>query len=110
MTSPIQLTFANQALLSGIEMQTPTRFTFRGAMGDRVEGWVLKPYGFQPGQTYPVANLVHGGFELHSPIRSSFHPSPPRAHPPSVPRAAGSMTGAIAGTLSSGLATATVSS
>ena len=37
------------------------QFTFTGAHGDEVHGFVLKPVDFEEGQKYPVAFLVHGG-------------------------------------------------
>ncbi|KAK9765813.1 Dipeptidyl-peptidase 5 [Basidiobolus ranarum] len=36
-------------------------FWFTGAKGDKVHGWILKPYNFDPKKKYPVAFLVHGG-------------------------------------------------
>ena len=33
----------------------------RAANGETVYGYVMKPYGFEPGKRYPVAFLVHGG-------------------------------------------------
>lgn len=37
------------------------QFTFEGAHGDKVYGYVVKPVDFQAGRKYPVAFLVHGG-------------------------------------------------
>jgi len=36
-------------------------FTFKGWNGEPVQGYVVKPVGFEPGKTYPVAFLIHGG-------------------------------------------------
>lgn len=36
-------------------------FTFKGANGDRVQGYVVKPVGYKRGHTYPVAFIIHGG-------------------------------------------------
>lgn len=36
-------------------------FRFRGWHQDPVEGLVLRPAGFQPGERYPVVFLLHGG-------------------------------------------------
>nr|WP_303652546.1 S9 family peptidase [Paludisphaera mucosa] len=36
-------------------------FTFDGAEGDKVQGWLLKPPGFDPKKKYPVVFLIHGG-------------------------------------------------
>ena len=36
-------------------------FTFSGADGDSVHGWLLRPPGFDPAKKYPVLFLIHGG-------------------------------------------------
>ena len=36
-------------------------YTFKGANGDTVQGYVVKPVGFKKGKTYPVAFVIHGG-------------------------------------------------
>ena len=36
-------------------------FTFNGANGDSVQGYVVKPVGYKRGKTYPVAFIIHGG-------------------------------------------------
>lgn len=37
------------------------QFSFRGAGNATVHGYVVKPWNYQEGQTYPVAFLIHGG-------------------------------------------------
>ena len=37
------------------------QFDFKGANGDTVHGYVVKPWNYQEGETYPVAFLIHGG-------------------------------------------------
>ena len=37
------------------------QFSFKGANGDTVYGYVMKPWNYEPGKKYPVAFLVHGG-------------------------------------------------
>ena len=40
------------------------QFSFKGANGDTVYGWLTKPAGFQAGQAgqkYPLAFVIHGG-------------------------------------------------
>ena len=56
-----QLTHTNDALLSQLEMNPWEPFWFTGAGGTRVEGFIVKPPGFDPAQKYPVVYLVHGG-------------------------------------------------
>ena len=37
------------------------QFSFKGWNGDTVHGYVVKPWNYQEGKTYPVAFLIHGG-------------------------------------------------
>ncbi len=36
-------------------------FTFKGAGGDTVQGYVVKPVDYKSGKKYPVAFIIHGG-------------------------------------------------
>jgi dipeptidyl aminopeptidase/acylaminoacyl peptidase len=56
-----RLTEINKDALAGIELGTPLEFTFAGAGGDTVHGWVVKPAGLAPGQKAPMALIIHGG-------------------------------------------------
>ena len=56
-----RLTDANHELLAGRSMSEFEQFSFRGWNRETVYGYVVKPYGFEPGRRYPVAFLVHGG-------------------------------------------------
>jgi dipeptidyl aminopeptidase/acylaminoacyl peptidase len=58
---PTQITHVNQEALAGVGMGEPEQFSFQGANGDTVWGWITKPVGFQPGTKYPLAFLIHGG-------------------------------------------------
>lgn len=58
---PRALTHMNDELLAGIERPAPESFSFTGAEGARVQGWLLKPPGFDPKKKYPVMFLLHGG-------------------------------------------------
>jgi dipeptidyl aminopeptidase/acylaminoacyl peptidase len=55
------ITRINQPLLSQLSMPKLESFWFRGAHGDRVEGFVVRPPNFNHGQKYPVKFLIHGG-------------------------------------------------
>jgi dipeptidyl aminopeptidase/acylaminoacyl peptidase len=59
--SDYQITHMNDALLSTIDMQPVERFTFKGANGDNVEGFLIKPPGFDATKKYPLKFLIHGG-------------------------------------------------
>lgn len=57
----LPLTHVNEALLSQIEMQSLESFTFKGAKNDDVQGFLVKPPGFDPNKKYPLKFLIHGG-------------------------------------------------
>jgi len=59
--SPWQVTHMNDALLSQIEMQPLESFTFDGANDEKVQGFMIKPPGFDPNKKYPLKFLIHGG-------------------------------------------------
>jgi dipeptidyl aminopeptidase/acylaminoacyl peptidase len=56
-----QLTHMNDALLSQIDMQPLESFTFKGANDEEVQGFMVKPPGFDPAKKYPLKFLIHGG-------------------------------------------------
>jgi dipeptidyl aminopeptidase/acylaminoacyl peptidase len=56
-----QLTKVNQEALAGVQMGEVEQFSFKGAEGATVYGWVTKPVGFEAGRKYPLAFLIHGG-------------------------------------------------
>jgi dipeptidyl aminopeptidase/acylaminoacyl peptidase len=51
----------NDALLSQIDMQPLESFTFKGANDEEVQGFMVKPPGFDPTKKYPLKFLIHGG-------------------------------------------------
>ena len=55
------LTRVNAARLQAAQMSRPEEFWFKGALDEKVHGWLFKPVGFQEGRKYPLAFLVHGG-------------------------------------------------
>jgi len=55
------LTRVNAARLETVKLSRPEEFWFKGAMDEKVHGWILKPVDFQEGRRYPLAFLVHGG-------------------------------------------------
>jgi dipeptidyl aminopeptidase/acylaminoacyl peptidase len=58
---PEPVTHMNDALLSQIDMQPLESFTFKGANDDEVQGFMIKPPGFDPNKKYPLKFLIHGG-------------------------------------------------
>ncbi len=55
------VTGMNHALLSQIDMQPVESFTFKGANNEEVQGFMVKPPGFDPNKKYPLKFLIHGG-------------------------------------------------
>jgi dipeptidyl aminopeptidase/acylaminoacyl peptidase len=55
-----QLTFFNKDRLAKISFGAYEQFSFKGAKGDTVYGYVVKPVGFKGGKA-PVAFIIHGG-------------------------------------------------
>ena len=58
---PVQLTHLNQALLAQRKFGEYQQFSFPGANGENVFGYIVKPADFKGTQKYPVAFLIHGG-------------------------------------------------
>ncbi len=56
-----QITRFNAARLKDLRMGDYEFFTFKGAEGATVQGYVVKPVGFKAKQKYPVAFIIHGG-------------------------------------------------
>jgi dipeptidyl aminopeptidase/acylaminoacyl peptidase len=56
-----QLTAVNAGALADVEMGAYEQFSFKGAEGATVYGYVMKPAGFEDGERYPVAFIIHGG-------------------------------------------------
>jgi dipeptidyl aminopeptidase/acylaminoacyl peptidase len=59
--APQPLTRHNEALVAQLDLSPAESFTFSGADGDQVQGWLVKPPGFDPAKKYPVVFLIHGG-------------------------------------------------
>ncbi len=55
------LTHHNDALVANLELSKAESFTFSGADGDQVQGWLVRPPGFDRNKKYPVLFLIHGG-------------------------------------------------
>jgi dipeptidyl aminopeptidase/acylaminoacyl peptidase len=56
-----RLTNVNAAVLGNRQMSEFEQFNFKGWNDETVYGYVVKPYGFEPGKRYPIAFVVHGG-------------------------------------------------
>jgi len=60
-TGERQLTRFNDALNAEVAWSDAERFTYRSVGNLEIEGWLMKPFGYQPGRKYPVVLYIHGG-------------------------------------------------
>jgi dipeptidyl aminopeptidase/acylaminoacyl peptidase len=60
-TPSTPLTRMNAAKLAAARTGDYEQFSFAGANGDTVHGYLVKPVDFDPARKYPVAFLIHGG-------------------------------------------------
>jgi dipeptidyl aminopeptidase/acylaminoacyl peptidase len=56
-----RVTRINDERVAAAQTGEPEQFTFKGWNDETVHGYVVKPAGFEPGEKYPVAFLIHGG-------------------------------------------------
>jgi dipeptidyl aminopeptidase/acylaminoacyl peptidase len=66
-----RLTQVNDPRIKLAQMSKPEEFTFTGALGEKVQAWILKPVDFANGKEYPVALVIHGGPQ--GAIEDHFH-------------------------------------
>jgi len=55
------VTKLNAEKVAAARFGKPEPFTFKGALGDTVHGYIVYPVDFDPAKKYPVAFLIHGG-------------------------------------------------
>ena len=58
---PKMITHLNDELLNSLDLDQLENFWFEGAEGTKVQGFILRPPGFDPAKKYPVKFLMHGG-------------------------------------------------
>ncbi|KAI7822812.1 Alpha/Beta hydrolase protein [Kickxella alabastrina] len=56
-----RLTDVNSDKLRNVYIGQAEYFWFKGALGDQVHGWIIKPLQFNTEKKYPLALVVHGG-------------------------------------------------
>ena len=59
----VQITHLNDVLLTQLDLPKIESFWFEAEDKVKVEGFVIRPPGFDPGKKYPVKFLIHGGPE-----------------------------------------------
>jgi dipeptidyl aminopeptidase/acylaminoacyl peptidase len=69
--TPRQLGAVNEGKLANVAMGDFEQFSFKGWNGDTVYGYLVKPWNYVEGETYPVAFLIHGGPQ--GSMGNSFH-------------------------------------
>jgi len=58
---PVRVTHLNDALLSHLDLPKMEDFWFDASDKTKVEGFLIKPPGFDPAKKYPLKFLIHGG-------------------------------------------------
>jgi len=56
-----QVTHLNDALLAQLDLPKMEDFWFSAQDGTKVQGFLIRPPGFDPAKKYPVKFLIHGG-------------------------------------------------
>ncbi len=56
-----RLTSFNDALLSEVQPATAERIVFPSKDGTEIEGWVIKPRGYDAARAWPLILTIHGG-------------------------------------------------
>jgi dipeptidyl aminopeptidase/acylaminoacyl peptidase len=65
------LTRLNDSWFRQVRVLPSERLVIRSPDSTEVEGFVVKPAGFEPGRTYPTVMAIHGGPQWYYPI--SYH-------------------------------------
>lgn len=61
MSSMTPLTHINDGLFSELDLPAPEEVWYSSFDGRRIQGWILKPPGFDPARKYPFILQIHGG-------------------------------------------------
>ena len=56
-----QLTRVNEDVLANKKVSDVERVTYTSSSGTKVDGWIVKPPGFDPSKKYPLIMEIHGG-------------------------------------------------
>ena len=59
-----QLSFLNQQLEDEVDIRPSEKMWVKGAKGEMVEVFIVKPHGFDPSKKYPLVINVHGGPQM----------------------------------------------
>ncbi|MGH7607783.1 MAG: LpqB family beta-propeller domain-containing protein, partial [Gemmatimonadales bacterium] len=56
-----RLTSFNDSLLAAVALIPADTFWFTGVGGLKIQGWLMRPHGYQAGKRYPLVLSIHGG-------------------------------------------------
>jgi dipeptidyl aminopeptidase/acylaminoacyl peptidase len=56
-----RISAANDSLFATLKLMPVERMTYKGADGWDVDGFLVKPVGWEPGKKYPMILSIHGG-------------------------------------------------
>jgi dipeptidyl aminopeptidase/acylaminoacyl peptidase len=70
-SEPTQLTAVNSDMLSRIKLGSVEKYTYTSTGGAKIDGWIVKPPGFDPARKYPLIMEIHGG--PHGAYTSGFN-------------------------------------
>jgi len=56
-----RVTSFNDSLVGAVAVIPADTFWFTGTGGLRIQGWLMKPHGYQAGKRYPLVLSIHGG-------------------------------------------------
>jgi dipeptidyl aminopeptidase/acylaminoacyl peptidase len=59
--APVQVTKLNEKLFSTLDLPAPEAFWISSFDKTRIQGWILKPPGFDASKKYPLILQIHGG-------------------------------------------------
>ncbi|WP_415909441.1 prolyl oligopeptidase family serine peptidase [Oleiharenicola sp. Vm1] len=65
-----QLTHVNDAFMAQLDLGRVESYTFAGAGGAEIQGWLVFPPGYDAAKQYPLVQLMHGG--PHTMCRDSW--------------------------------------
>ena len=68
--APKKLTGFNDALFGELTVTDPEEIWYTSFDGTKIQGWILKPPGFEPSKKYPLILQIHGG--PHSAYGNTF--------------------------------------
>ncbi|HLI06601.1 MAG TPA: S9 family peptidase [Ktedonobacteraceae bacterium] len=57
----LPLTHLHDRQLAELTLSQPERIRYRGANGEAVDGWIVRPVGAREGVRYPLIVAIHGG-------------------------------------------------